>query len=69
MQAAIRKQAADATITRIEKNTEDDEVSYDVDAIKAGKKISFNVDNDGDVENEWAILQVRRTDILVETNL
>jgi hypothetical protein len=54
VQKGIRAKAGDAVIEKIEKNTSDadDEVAYDVDAKKDGKKVSFSVDAAGKVLEE-----------------
>jgi len=51
VQKAIRAKAVGCVVTKIEKNTEDEEgeVSYDVEAEQAGKKITFSVDADGEL--------------------
>jgi uncharacterized membrane protein YkoI len=46
-QKTIRAQTLNATITSLEKNFEDEEVSYDVEATRSGKKISISVDAEG----------------------
>jgi uncharacterized membrane protein YkoI len=54
VQAGIQKQAAGAVIKSIEKNTEDEDgdISYDVEVLKDGKKISFSMDAEGNLEEE-----------------
>ena len=47
MQKAILAQAGGSVIKHIKKNTEDEDVTYDVEAEKAGKKVSFSFDSDG----------------------
>lgn len=47
VQKAIRAQVESGTVTRIDKNTEDEETAYDVEAQKGGKKVSFSVDPNG----------------------
>ena len=51
VQKAIRAKTAGGVLTKIEKNTEDEdgEVSYDVEAEQGGKKITFSVDADGEL--------------------
>jgi uncharacterized membrane protein YkoI len=47
VQKAIRKQVENGSITRIDKNIEDEETAYDVEAQTRGAKISFSVDPNG----------------------
>lgn len=49
VQKAILTQAAGSVVKQIERNTEDEDgdVAYDVEAEKAGKKVSFSVDSEG----------------------
>ena len=54
VQKAIRAKVENGTVTRIDKNTEEEEIAYDVEAQKDGRKVSFSVDPEGrlnDTEN------------------
>jgi uncharacterized membrane protein YkoI len=47
VQKTVKEQVGDGTISSIEKSMEDDEVTYDVEAEKGGKSLSFRVAPDG----------------------
>jgi uncharacterized membrane protein YkoI len=47
VQKTIKEQVGDGTISSIEKSMEDEEVTYDVEAEKGGKSLSFRVAPDG----------------------
>ncbi len=49
VQKAIRTKVENGTVTRIDKNTEEEKIAYDVEAQKGGRKVSFSVDPDGNL--------------------
>src|SRR5690242_10368509 len=52
VQETIRKETEDGTVTQITKVVENGETSYDVDALKAGKELSFSVSEAGALSEE-----------------
>lgn len=52
VQRTIKEQVGDGTVASIEKSMEGDEVTYDVEAEKGGKSLSFRVAPDGKLISE-----------------